>query len=109
MVSVGFEAVLAEEMGSKGFGTQRWLATGKERPHISKSKLARRDDTEFVNTGEAKTLVYRDWMGRRYLAAEGVSYDFVVTLYDVNSPRAWAARFFDAKELEKALRQGSGR
>ena len=61
-----------------------------------------------MKTGEARALVYRDWMGRQYIAAEGISYDFLITLYDVNSPRAWAARFFNAKEMEKALKAGLG-
>jgi hypothetical protein len=106
VVEVGFEDILAAEEEKPGFGSQRYVAAGKERPHISKSKLAARDDAEYLKLGESKFLRYDGWMSKRYLAFEGLSYDFMVSLYDVNSPKAYAVRLFDPKGLMGSLRAG---
>jgi hypothetical protein len=95
-------------VGSQEFGRARYLAAGKERPHISKSKLLANDNVEFVKLGEHSQVAYRDWEGRRYIAAEALTYDFLVTFYDVNSSRGFAARMFGEKELHRVLGLGLG-
>lgn len=106
MVLLGFETILEADMRKRGFGSQRYLATGKERPHISKSKVMADDAAEVVALSETKQIPYDDWKGRRYIAFENVSYDLVVTLYNVNSPRAYAIRVFDTKDLPKKVKAG---
>ncbi len=103
---MGFEEVVMGEVGKKSFGSQRYIATGKERPHISDSKLSARDDAERIGVGESKLLRYEGWRSRRYLAFAGLSYDVMVSLYDVNSPAAYAARVFQMKGLMPAVKAG---
>ncbi len=102
---MGFESVLGKRVGGRGFGQSRYLATGKERPHISRSKLLANDSTEFVGLGEEKKGSYMGWMGRRYIAAENLTYDFIITFYDVNSPYLSVVRLFEAERLMKSLKR----
>jgi hypothetical protein len=97
---------MADRLARRGFGKSRYLMAGKERPHISRSKLLANDSTEFLKLGEQRLVPYGGWEGQRYVAAEGLTYDFLMTFYDVNSPRAFAARLFDAREVDRTIRKG---
>jgi hypothetical protein len=103
---VGFESVLEIGAAEAEFGKARYIVCGKERPHISRAKLIASDNTEFVGLGEHKLVVYKEWMGKRYVAAEGLTYDFILTLYDVNAPKISILRLFETKELERDLKKG---
>jgi hypothetical protein len=105
VVELGFEDIVAAEIGKTGFGSQRYLAAAKERPHISRSKLTAHDDAEFLKLGDTNFVSYKGWRGKRYLAFEALTYDFMVSLYDVNSPGAYAARLFDPKDLNGILKR----
>lgn len=103
---MGFEVVLEADMRKRGFGSQRYVATGKERPHLSKSKAMASDAAEFVKLGESKFVPYSEFAGRRYIAFENLGYDFAITLYDVNAPKAYAIRDFESKKIVKELKAG---
>lgn len=103
---MGFESVLHGRSERKGFGSQRFLASGKDRPHISRSKILLHEDAEQIGLGDAKGIIYQDWMGKRYVYAESLGFDYLITLYDVNSPRGYALRLLDSKDLLKHLKDG---
>jgi hypothetical protein len=103
---MGFEVVLEADMRKRGFGSQRYVATGKERPHISKSKAVESEAAEFLKLGESKFVPYSELEGRRYIAFENLGYDFIITLYDVNAPKAYAIRAFESKDIVKELKAG---
>ena len=103
---MGFEDIMILDARKKGFGSQRYLLCGKERPHVSKSGVAAHDASEPFALGDAKTVKYAGWKGKRYLTFESLGYELVVTLYDVNSPGAYAIRVFDRKDLVKHLQKG---
>ncbi|MDE1865177.1 MAG: hypothetical protein KGH94_00870 [Candidatus Micrarchaeota archaeon] len=103
---MGFEGILVVDSGRDGFGTQRYLATGKERPHISKSKIAAHDDSEYLKLGESKFVAYTGWTGKRYLAFENLSYDLMVSLYDVDTQKGYGIRLFETKGLVAEVAKG---
>jgi hypothetical protein len=97
---------MKERMAGMGFGRNRYFAAGRERPHMARSKLLANDSTEFVGLGEEKLAVYSEWAGRRYVAAEGLTYDFILTFYDRTSQKLSAMRLFGDKGLGRALKAG---
>ncbi len=105
-MAVGFGRSVEKEMGGEGFGRNRYAAAGRVRPHISRSKLVASDNAEFFGLGEKGRAAYRGWAGRRYVAAENLTYDFIVTFYDPHSQRLSVARLFEGRELAGSLGRG---
>jgi hypothetical protein len=106
VVRMGFEGVLESDSRRRGFGSQRYRLCGKERPHASKSAVDAHDGADYLKLGEAKQIQYAGWSGIRYLAFENITYDIAITLYDVDSSRAYGLRLFGPKDLAKPLKAG---
>ena len=100
---MGLERIVSGQMDKPGFGSHRYFASMEGRPHISLSKIVSNDNAEFVKLGEEKEAAYRGWEGRRYFAAENLTYDLFLAFYDPDSGRLWAWRFYDAKGIGKRI------
>ncbi len=105
---MGFEDTFAAAIMSQGFGKERFLVSYKDRPHISKSKLDRYSEALYIGTGELSRLKFSE-IRQRYIAAMDVTYDLMLTIYDVNTSTLLAARLFGfpdktAKEIDSFVR-----
>ena len=90
---MSFEQLLLSDALQQGFGTSRYLKDSKQRSHISKSKADMDSNAFYLKTGESNSRIY-DWKTERYLIADNLIYDFVLTLYDVDKGWAHLCRHF---------------
>lgn len=82
----------------------------KERVHMSKSKMDMYSSAEYIGVGSSFSMRYDDESERRYIAAPNLTYDVVVSLFDVNSRNIMACRAFQKIEfLKKDLSTFIGR
>jgi hypothetical protein len=103
---MGFESVMEKEMAGREFGRDRYFPNGKERPHLSRSKLLAHGGAEFVKVGERKQVAHGGGDGKVYAVAEGLTYDLLVTFYDATSQQVSMMRLFGDDLPERALRAG---
>ncbi len=104
---MGFEGIVAKEALQKEFGSARYVRQYRERWHISVSKVDEFGSSAYVNTDGSIEARYSESKGPAYLAAKGVSYDWIVTLYDINSRTGGIWRPYKAdciKGMEKFVR-----
>ncbi len=104
---MSFEKSLDTEMRKPGFGTANCHLFFKERPHISKSMADAANSSMYIDTGGSSRLRYSS-TSARYICAADVTYDLLVSVYDVDTNDMFAMRIFkyDAetfKPLEKYL------
>ncbi|MGC8652045.1 MAG: hypothetical protein ACP5UH_02230 [Candidatus Micrarchaeia archaeon] len=90
---MGFESVLGAATAGGDFGKERYALTYKERAHLSKVKLDLHSEAVYIHTGEATTMKFST-LGPRYIAAMDITYDLLLTVYDVNTSKLFAARLF---------------
>ncbi len=86
---MSFEELIANE---PNLGSGQFYASYKKRPHISKSAMER-EIAYAVGLNESRELSY-DALGARYLYANGITYDMVLSLYDINAKQLFFGRFF---------------
>ncbi len=92
---MSFENALFGEMHGSGFGTGEYLRSFKARPHVSKSKVDQYSNCTYLEAGDFFSISrYKD-TDRRYVAATQLSYDTLMSVYDVNTRSMAAARFLN--------------
>ena len=104
-----FEDLLLEEMHGRDFGKQQYLRTFKKRPHVSKSKIDAYGNVFYLNPGGSYMQMGYNDLKTRYVASAQLTYDTMLSVYDVNSRSLAAARFLDftpniALQLRKFLK-----
>ena len=100
-----FEELLLDEMHGRDFGAQRYVRTFKKRPHVSKSKIDMYSNARYLEPGEFYSEAGYDELKTRYIASVSMTYDMMLSIYDVNSRSAAAARFTDfSANMERQLR-----
>lgn len=100
-----FTNMLLEAIGSKGFGQAPFINTYKERQHISVSKLEEHKDITYISPGEFGKYVYTSVKEKRYIGFKELTYDFIFTVYDLNSRSVFAARLYRKDpQLDKKLK-----
>ncbi len=90
---MSFENALFEEMHGSGFGAGEYLRSFKARPHISKSKIDKYSNCTYLKVGDFFSIGRYKQTDRRYAAATQLSYDMLMSVYDVNTRSMAAARF----------------
>jgi hypothetical protein len=96
---MSFELVLKRDMLEEGFGKSTYLASYKERGHISKSVLDKFDEVVYIGTAEASTIKHAT-LGKRYIAALDITYDLLVSIYEINTSTLFATRVFKVSNNE---------
>lgn len=101
---MSFESVLKNSLLSDiGLGKSRYTHgythNYEIRQNVSKSRVDLYDSVRYLLIGSTVTLRYENETSVRYIAAEGMSYDTILSLYDINSRSLFVARFvsFDDK------------
>lgn len=98
---MGFERLLLEEMKNEGFGSSRYWAGSKERAHSSKSAIDSNSNSVQIGVYETRRADYIGWKGERYLVAEGVGYDLLLSIYEANCARLVALRAYNGKGFDR--------
>ncbi|MGC8568288.1 MAG: hypothetical protein ACP5RP_02210 [Candidatus Micrarchaeia archaeon] len=84
MVKVDLLGILSKDTLSEEFGKSRYYKAIKPRPHISKSALDKYDSSRYMDNEDAYSVCYSQY-GKRYISTVNLSYDFALSLYEINS------------------------
>ena len=98
---MSFEKLLLDESHKHEFGSVRVLMCFKNRSHASRSAITSDANAKPVNVYESVDLQYRGGDGEHYILVENLTYDAILTIYDVNSRSAVVYRGFLGKGFEK--------
>lgn len=107
---LSFEALLErEEFYGTEFGKAATLMTYRPRPHISRSRLDSYSNAVYIETNESVRRDYSRWHGERYVVAKELTFDLLLSLYEVNTARLAAFRYFGPRvgmreELERGIK-----
>lgn len=97
-MSLSFEKIFEMDISSDSFGSSTYVSTYKDRPHISKSKIENYSNVIYLNIGEYSAVKYNE-SNSRYIAVTSITYDFIVSIYDINSSSLFVERVYD--DLQK--------
>lgn len=108
-VGLSFNNLLNEQLIDGKFGAAPYRLRYRERVYSSLAALEADGKLERVATGGSAVYRYDGPLSKRYVLAEGISYDFLVTLYSGNDRRALVLRPFEySKGLTEALERAAG-
>jgi hypothetical protein len=99
---VGFENLLKDNIKNEDLNKSRYVITSKGRPHVSKSKIDTYSNAIYLNLGESKTIIYSDRSDERYLATLNITYDILVSIFDVNTGKLFVYRTY---KLDNAVKE----
>jgi hypothetical protein len=91
---VSFERLFKADMLTEGFGTARYTRAFRERAHISKSKLEMYSNVRYLNVKGLYTARYVDDLSVRYASALNMSYDLLISIFDVDRSESLICRSF---------------
>ncbi len=99
-----FESFLIGDLTGYDFNSKQYLLSFKARPHVSKEKVDSADGSVYINNGQQWSQIDYDEMKKRYICATSLTYEIFVSIYDVNSRSAFAARCTDfTKALAESM------
>ncbi|MGC8648161.1 MAG: hypothetical protein ACP5SJ_01525 [Candidatus Micrarchaeia archaeon] len=91
---MAFRDIILDEFERGLLGKGQYLQTYKPRPHISASKIEEHNDVSYIGTGEKIACKYLLPIDKRYIGAKELSYDLLLSLYEINSKSAFAIRLY---------------
>jgi len=95
-----FENIVKKELKHE-LNKNQYIYTYKDRVHMSKAKMDMYSNVEYLKVGEFKSVHYNDDTATRYLAAPNLTYDMVVSIYDVNQRNVLVCRVFKFGDIVK--------
>lgn len=104
---MSLEKALSDEMKKPGFGSASCRLYFKDRPHISRSRVDKADGASYLDMDKSASVRYSD-ISTRYIAVINMTYDLLLSVYDVDTKDIFAMRVFvhrpdTFKALEKYL------
>lgn len=90
---MSFESILKTEI-KKELNKKEYLQSFKPRPHISKSKVDEFNDIAYLKVGEVNGVHHTDELSPRYIAATNLTYDAIMSIFDVNTKKLAVYRFY---------------
>jgi len=102
---LGFEDILKNDMRKDDLSKNAYLHTFKDRVHMSKSKMDMYSDSAYLKIGEFRRVHYDD-EAKRYIAATDLTYDIIISIYEINSRDMFVYRIFryDARVRDEAAK-----
>ncbi len=101
---MSFEGMLAEALKGGTLGTDQYALEFKKRPHVSRSKVEEYGNVAYLKVGDLKATRYENDSSMRYIAARDITYDLLLSIYDVNTSALACARVYgNVKKLEPGL------
>lgn len=103
---MSFEVVLRNDIRRR-IGSGEYRQNFKDRPHISKGKIDEYLNVAYPKVGDFAAVHYTDEVSsQRYIAAMNLTYDLLVSIFDVNTRTLIVYRTFRLTDRELA---GMGR
>ena len=111
---MSFERLFKSDMLYKDFNKKRYTRRFKERANISKIKLDTFANVRYLNVNDHHTALYDSPVATRYVAALNMSYDLLMSVYDVDTKSMIIHRLFGIDQnfvgsTDKYLRQFKNR
>jgi len=100
---LSFEGIFGRDIAAVDFGTDRYLRCSKERTHISRAVLDTYSNAVYLSVGKFHKGAYQSPADVRYVAATSMSYDMLMSVYDVNTRNMFACRLFGFEESTRAM------
>ncbi len=101
---MAFRDIIADALHAGSLSKDQYLQSYKARQHISISKMEEHDEISYIGIGEKIACKYASPIDKRYIGFKDVSYDLILSLYEINSKSALAARIYkDAKWAGKPI------
>jgi hypothetical protein len=94
VVVLSFEKFLEVDTVGDGFGKALYVKNFKERQNVSKSALDAGLGCKYIDVGGVYQSKYQE-PGIKYACSLTVSFDAVLTVYEVNSRTMFISRFID--------------
>jgi hypothetical protein len=91
---LSFEKLFKSDLNSKDFGNVRYVRNYKGRSNMSKSALDADSNTVYLEKLGTRAARYDSALSVRYMATLNLSYDFIVSLFNVNTRDALMCRAF---------------
>jgi hypothetical protein len=73
----------------------------KDRVHMSRAKMDMYGNVDYLKVGEFKVIKYFDDTSTRYIAAPNLTFDTLVSIYDVNTRNTLVCRIFKFGDIVK--------
>jgi len=86
--------MLEKDARSDGMGSQQYSRGSKPRPNLSRFVLDSDSNARYIELGGFERLVYSP-SRERYVAAINLTYDAIITIYNVNSKELGVCRFYE--------------
>ena len=100
---MSFEHLFKTVMLSEDFGKERYMQRYKERAHMSKSRLDAYSNVRYLDVNANYMNSYRDELSVRYASALNISYDLLVSLFNVDTGDTLVCRTFGSDENMKSF------
>jgi hypothetical protein len=98
---LSFENIVKNDIKRVELNKTEYKQTSKERVHISKSKIDAYSNALYLKVGKSERIHYNVESSKKYIAATNMTYDVIITIFDVNTQNAFAYRFFKYDSLLK--------
>ncbi|EQD62491.1 hypothetical protein B2A_02794 [mine drainage metagenome] len=93
---MSLEQALDAEMKKPGFGSSNCHLFFKERPHISKTRVDENGRAAYIDVDSNAKAIYSD-TSTRYIASTDLTYDMLLSVYDVDTKELFVMRLFKHK------------
>ncbi len=96
---MSFEGILKSDIKKEDLNKEGYRHSSKERVHMSKSMMDMYSNARYLKTGEFFAIHYKDETVTRYIAATDLTYDFIISIFDVNTRNLLVYRIFRFSKL----------
>ncbi len=90
---MSFEEIVKNEIKAD-LNKSEYVRNFKGRVHMSKSRMDMYSGSVYLGVGDSAIIHYADETETRYIAATGMSYDAIISLFDVNTRSMMVCRLF---------------
>lgn len=91
---MSFERLFKTDMLVENFNKKRYVRSFKDRANISRVKLDTYSDVSYLNIGDKYTTRYENALSTRYASALRMSYDLLISVFNVNTRDSLICRTF---------------
>lgn len=91
---MSFETLMKKELYLSGANAKRYVHNFKDRDHVSRVKIDAYSNARYLKVGEYHIGRYENEVSMRYVAATQMSYDTLISVYNVNTRDMLVFRVF---------------
>ncbi len=91
---MSFEGIFSRALSRTSFGADRYLHCYKERTHISKGAIDTYSKGTYLEVSKFYKGGFQSPAEVRYVVANNITYDMLMSIYDVNARSVFVCRLF---------------